>query len=45
MNKMGPGKSLALRAYALAFEHPVKKESMHLKADIPRQQPWNLFDY
>jgi 23S rRNA pseudouridine1911/1915/1917 synthase len=41
----GPGKSLALRAYALAFEHPVKKESMNIKAHIPRQQPWNLFDY
>lgn len=41
----GPGKSLALRAYALAFEHPVKKELMNIKADIFRQQPWNLFDY
>ena len=41
----GPGKSLALRSYALAFEHPVKKELMHIKAEIPSQQPWNLFDY
>lgn len=41
----GPGKSLALRSYALAFEHPVKKELMHIKAEIPPQQPWNLFDY
>ena len=40
-----PGKSLALRSYALVFEHPVKKELLHIKADIPSQQPWNLFDY
>ena len=40
-----PGKSLALRSYALVFEHPVKKKLLHIKAEIPSQQPWNLFDY
>lgn len=42
---IGLVKSLALRAYALAFEHPVKKEKFLTKADIPTQHPWNLFDY
>jgi len=41
----GPGKKLALRAMALTFTHPVKKETQMVQASIPGYQPWNLFDY
>jgi 23S rRNA pseudouridine1911/1915/1917 synthase len=41
----GPGKKLALRAMALEFIHPVKKEPQIIHASIPKHQPWNLFDY
>lgn len=41
----GPGKKLALRAMALRFTHPVKKETQMVQASIPGYQPWNLFDY
>jgi len=41
----GPGKKLALRAMALTFTHPVKKETQMVQASIPGDQPWNLFDY
>jgi len=34
---------LALWAYSLTFEHPVKKEKLCMIAEPPKPYPWNLF--
>jgi len=34
---------LALWAYSLSFEHPVKKERLEITAEPPDTYPWNLF--
>ncbi len=41
----GPGKSLALRAMKLEFQHPTKGEILRFEAPKPRKQPWDNFDY
>ena len=36
-------KDIALEAYKLSFEHPVKREFITFEAPIPQEFPWNLF--
>lgn len=36
-------KDIALEAYKLSFEHPVKREFITFEAPIPSGYPWNLF--
>ena len=36
-------KDIALEAYKLSFEHPVKREFIAFEAPIPSEFPWNLF--
>ncbi|MBR5943754.1 MAG: RluA family pseudouridine synthase [Lachnospiraceae bacterium] len=36
-------KDIALEAYKLSFEHPVKREFITFEAPIPSEFPWNLF--
>ena len=36
-------KDIALEAYKLSFEHPVKHENMSFEAPLPDSYPWNLF--
>ena len=36
-------KDIALEAYKLSFEHPVKREFIAFEAPIPSGFPWNLF--
>ena len=36
-------KDIALEAYKLSFEHPVKREFITFEAPIPSGFPWNLF--
>lgn len=38
------GEQIALFAYKLSFYHPVTKEIMTFKLNIPKRKPWNLFD-
>lgn len=35
--------SIHLHARSIAFEHPVKKEPLHITADLPNDDIWNLF--
>jgi 23S rRNA pseudouridine1911/1915/1917 synthase len=36
-------KDIALEAYKLSFEHPVKRESVTFEAPVPSGYPWSLF--
>jgi 23S rRNA pseudouridine1911/1915/1917 synthase len=36
-------KDIALEAYKLSFEHPVKRELIAFEAPLPSGYPWNLF--
>ena len=36
-------KDIALEAYRLSFEHPVKRENITFEAPLPSGYPWNLF--
>ena len=36
-------KDIALEAYKLSFEHPVKREFITFEAPIPQGYPWSLF--
>lgn len=36
-------KDIALEAYKLSFEHPVKRESVTFEAPVPSSYPWSLF--
>jgi len=38
-----PGQQIALWAYSLRFEHPVKKEMMEITCPPPNEYPWKLF--
>lgn len=38
------GEQIALFSYYLAFYHPITKEKMEFKEEIPKGYPWNLFD-
>ncbi|RDW16214.1 RluA family pseudouridine synthase [Oceanobacillus chungangensis] len=38
-----PGQQIALWAYSLCFEHPVKKEMIEVKCPPPNKYPWELF--
>lgn len=37
------GEQIALFAYYLSFIHPVTKEIMEFKVDMPNKKPWNIF--
>lgn len=37
------GQQIALWAYSLAFEHPVKKERVQVTCPPPKTYPWNLW--
>ena len=37
------GEQIALFAYNLSFEHPITKEKMNFKLDLPNNYPWNMF--
>ena len=37
------GEQIALFSYSLSFYHPVSKELMEFKEDIPNRKPFNLF--
>ena len=39
-----PGQQIALWAYSLRFEHPVKKEMIEVECPPPSEYPWDLFD-
>lgn len=39
------GKDLALRAVKLEIQHPTKKEAMLFEAPVPKEAPWNMFEY
>lgn len=41
----GPGKDLALRAFQLEVKHPTLDKIMKFEVEMPRQQPWNFFEY
>ena len=36
-------KDIALEAYKLSFEHPVKRENITFEAPVPLDYPWSLF--
>ena len=36
-------KDIALEAYKLSFEHPVKRENVTFEAPVPSGFPWSLF--
>ena len=36
-------KDIALEAYKLSFEHPVKREFITFEAPVPSGYPWSLF--
>lgn len=36
-------KDIALEAYKLSFEHPVKREFITFEAPVPKSFPWSLF--
>lgn len=38
------GDQIALFAYEISFIHPIKKELMTFKLDLPTRNPWNLFN-
>lgn len=38
-----PGEQIALWAYSLRFEHPIKKELITVKCPPPNAYPWTLF--
>ena len=38
------GEQIALFAYYLSFVHPVTKEKMEFRLDLPKRYPWNLFE-
>lgn len=38
-----PGQQIALFAYSLSFTHPVKKELVSFKSEIPDTFPWSVF--
>lgn len=38
-----PGQQIALWAYSLQFDHPVKKEMVKIRSNPPKTYPWNLF--
>ena len=37
------GEQIALYAYELSFYHPITKEKMIFKSDLPKRKPFNLF--
>ena len=37
------GEQIALYAYELSFYHPITKEKMTFKSDLPKRKPFNLF--
>lgn len=37
------GEQIALFSYYLSFIHPVTKEKMEFKENIPSRKPWNMF--
>lgn len=39
-----PGQQIALWAYSLEFEHPVKKELMQVTSFPPSKYPWNVWE-
>lgn len=39
-----PGQQIALWAYSLEFEHPVKKEMIRVENFPPNKYPWNLWE-
>lgn len=39
-----PGQQIALWAYSLAFDHPVKKERITVTSPLPTTHPWNLWE-
>ena len=36
-------KDVALQAFRLSFEHPVKRENITFEAPFPEEYPWSLF--
>ena len=38
------GEQIALFAYYLSFTHPVTKEVLEFRLDLPKRYPWNLFE-
>lgn len=36
--------SICLHAWKISFEHPVRKEMIHIKAHAPKGVPWKLFE-
>jgi 23S rRNA pseudouridine1911/1915/1917 synthase len=42
-SSVGLGKSICLHSRSLAFEHPVKKTRIEIKAELPTSEFWNLF--
>ena len=40
---VGLGQSICLHARGLKFIHPVKKEAIEIKAELPQSEFWNLF--
>lgn len=38
------GRTIALRAVELIFEHPVQKKEIHLKLAPPNNTPWDVFN-
>lgn len=39
-----PGQQLALWATSLSFPHPITQEILNFKCELPRTQPWILFE-
>ena len=37
--------SLALRSMNIGITHPTQKEALSFDASVPKQQPWNMFEY
>jgi 23S rRNA pseudouridine1911/1915/1917 synthase len=44
-DKKVPGKGIYLHAQRIKFIHPVKKESMNIKAPLPGYQLWQQFEH
>ena len=42
--RSNPDASICLHAYRIAFEHPVQKTQLEIKAPLPKTAPWPFFE-
>jgi 23S rRNA pseudouridine1911/1915/1917 synthase len=42
--RSNPDASISLHAWHIAFEHPVSKAQIEVKAPLPKVSPWTAFE-